>query len=395
MTATGTARAAVRATVRSVEAAAPVDALLARDDVYRIGPAHAAALRIELMRASVSAHRAGNPHYDAYCRRRGFEEHRLASEGDLADVPLLPSAVFKRDAALVSTAVTGPVLATISSGTQGTVSTVPRCDVTLMRFFASVAAGNRELLGHERLDRRVLHVGPTTADAPDLWIAYVMAGVGVIMPSRSYLNGSAVDLPRLVADLRRGATGSGVTLIGPPPLLVDLADHLDAHGALRLGAACQVVSIGGWKRRQGESIDRPTFRERMVAALGLHGPGQVRDTYNMVELNSVLFECAHHALHVPPWVHVSARDPRTLRLLPDGHVGLLAFLDPTPISYPGFVLSDDFGTLTRAVPCACGLTGDVVAVRRRLSRVESRGCALKLDTLTAGQTGRPAPEESR
>jgi len=371
----------------------PVDALLATEDVYLISPAEAGRLRVDLMRYSIAQQRRGNAAYDSYCRARGFSEDTLGTEDDLARVPLLPSALFKRASGVVSSLATGPVLATTSSGTQGTVSTVPRCDVTLLRFFASVAAGNRELLGHERLDQRVLHVGPTMAGAPTLWIAYVMAGVGVIMPSQSYMSGSTVALDLLTEHLADTDRDAGVTMIGPPALLVDVADHVAGLGGLRLRKSLQVVTMGGWKRLQGESVDRPTFRERTVDAFGLDGTDQVRDTYNMVELNSVLFECGNHTLHVPPWLHVGARDPRTLRPLPEGGTGVLAFLDPTPVSYPGYLLSDDFGIVRRHVDCPCGIHGDSVTVTRRINRVESRGCALKLDTIATGAPSSPEPRE--
>jgi long-chain-fatty-acid---luciferin-component ligase len=98
----------------------------------------------------------------------------------------------------------------------------------------------------------------------------------------------------------------------------------------------------------------------------------------MVELNTVLFECDRHRLHIPPWLHVSARDPGTLDALPSGQTGVLAWLDPTAASYPAFLLSDDFGVVNDSA-CACGRSGESVAIVRRVRKVEARGCALKLD----------------
>jgi long-chain-fatty-acid---luciferin-component ligase len=82
---------------------------------------------------------------------------------------------------------------------------------------------------------------------------------------------------------------------------------------------------------------------------------------------------------VPPWLRVTARDPGDLRVLGEGESGMLGYVDPLATSYPGFVLSDDLGTVSYGVDCACGRRSDMLRIERRLSRVESRGCALKLD----------------
>jgi long-chain-fatty-acid---luciferin-component ligase len=103
----------------------------------------------------------------------------------------------------------------------------------------------------------------------------------------------------------------------------------------------------------------------------------------------VLFECSHKAKHVPPWLYASARDPRTLAEVKSGEPGLLAFADPTPTSYPGFVLSDDFGSVSRRIPCPCGITSDTLTIERRVNKVETRGCALKLETSLRNEQRRP------
>jgi long-chain-fatty-acid---luciferin-component ligase len=250
-----------------------------------------------------------------------------------------------------------------------------------MRFFSSVAVGKREVCGVETFDRHIFNIGPATREAPNLWIAYVMAGVAVIYTTRCYVQNDVFDIEQLVADMTAVPHSEGISVVGPPPLLLDLAKFLEARGGVALGDRALVLATGGWKRRQGEAVARGEFDRRVTAALGLAAIEQVRDTYNMVELNTVMFECAHKAKHCAPWVYASARDPRTLAELPSGQAGLLAFADPTPTSYPGFVLSDDFGTVQRRVQCACGIAGDTLTIERRVNKVETRGCALKLETV--------------
>jgi long-chain-fatty-acid---luciferin-component ligase len=380
MTASADLSPAVRGTPRASGHAgtpAELDRLYGLEGVYTTPARRAADLRHELIWAAVYSHRERNPRFDRYCTAQGLPDDD-GRDRPLSAVPLLPTALFKRDPDLVQSTVTEQVTVTTSSGTQGTRSLVPRCDTTLMRFFASVAVGDREVLGSETFDRPVFHVGPTLADVPDLWIAYVMAGISVLMPSRSYLDGDRVRIDDLLRELRAADPDAGLLLVGTPPLLADLARSL-GDGALRLGPGTTVATIGGWKRRADEALDHAAFRRLMTAALGLADETQIRDTFNMVELNSVLFECDRHVLHVPPWVQADARDPRTLAVQPPGMSGVLSFLDPSAVSYPCFLLTDDLGQVTRDADCRCGRPGQTVRVLRRINRVEARGCALKLD----------------
>lgn len=363
----------------------PLDTFLGTDDVFRLGDGHAIDdVRLRFMRKAVDHHRHGNPAYDRYCQRAGFDSRRLTCAADLAAVPLLATGLFKRGEAAVRT---GPkaldIIMTTSSGTMGTKSIVPRDDVTLKRFFASVAIGKREILGVETFDRQVFNLTPATADAPDIWVSYVMAGVGVLYTTRSYVRHGALALEELVADLASVSPNEAVNIVGPPPLMLDLARYLEAKRPLLLHPSSLVIPIGGWKRRENENVDRACFEARLAAAFGFPDTAPIRDSYNMVELNTVLFECSAKAKHSPPWITVLARDPRTLSVMPSGQPGLLSFLDPTPLSYPGFVLSDDFGVVSQTVACPCGITGDLVTFERRVNRVESRGCALKLQTIDA------------
>ncbi|HVQ09440.1 MAG TPA: hypothetical protein VMS43_13490 [Allosphingosinicella sp.] len=372
---------------RVIEDIDPLDAMLGTDDIYQLGNQDVAAiddLRLNFTRRAVDHHRQHNSAYDQYCERLGFKNDRLSSAAELATIPLLSTGLFKRGDQTVRTGSgADQIILTTSSGTLGTVSVVPRDDVTLKRFFASVAIGKREVLGVETFDRQVFDLTPATRDAPNVWVSYVMAGVGVLYTTRSYVRRDVLAMKELVADLASVPDNEGINVVGPPPLLLDLARYLEEHGPLKLSPKSLIIAIGGWKRRENEIIDRTAFDERLASAFGFPDTQPIRDSYNMVELNTVLFECAFKAKHSPPWITVLARDPRTLAALPSGEPGLLSFLDPTPLSYPGFILSDDFGTVTQHTKCPCGITGDVIVFERRVNRIESRGCALKLQTIGA------------
>jgi long-chain-fatty-acid---luciferin-component ligase len=363
---------------RSVNAIESIDQLLSASDVYRTSPQQVAEVRLRQIKSSVEFHHDNHSGYGRYCARLGFDPTRLKSTDDLWRVPLLPSALFKRRDTSLRTptplAASDDALETMSSGTQGSVSIVPRDNVTLMRFFASVSCGVREVLGVDDFATPVYNLGPSPEEAAHLWIAYVLAGASVVFNSRNYVTGGELQLARLTSELSR--CDRSLVVIGPPALLLDLAENTPA--TLRLQHDSLVVSVGGWKRAGARTIDREAFRRTVGSALGL-APEQIRDAYNMVELNSVIFECAHGRKHLPPWLYAAARHPRSLELLGDGEPGILSFLDPSAVSYPAFILSDDFGSVTRAASCSCGLRTDVLQIERRINRIESRGCALKMN----------------
>jgi len=81
------------------------------------------------------------------------------------------------------------------------------------------------------------------------------------------------------------------------------------------------------------------------------------------------------------WVDVVVRDPKTNEALPDGQVGILSLYDGSALSYPCFILSEDYG-VAESGRCGCGRHGKRVRVIRRMEGMEARGCALKMAAIT-------------
>lgn len=353
-----------------------LDAWLSADDLYRIDPAEARQMCAQFLREAIERHCAANPHFARYVDRLGFDPSALSAD-TLGDLPYIPSALFKNAPELIRCS-PDEAVATTSSGTQGSVSTVYRDNLTMMRFFASVATGVRDLLDIEHAEMTAHNLGPTVEDSEHLWIAYVMAGVSVMHDSEFYVRDGKLDRDYFIEQLRDEEPGHPVVVVGPPPLIMEVAQHLDERGGLPPSAERWVITIGGWKRRDNERIRQDAFDELVVRGFGLPDRSSIRDVFNMVELNTVIFECRARRKHCPPWLYVSARNPRNLAELPSGDIGVLAYADPTPQSFPGLVISDDFGKVDREVECECGIRGDVLTVERRINRIESRGCAMKI-----------------
>lgn len=351
------------------------------DGLYDWDDATRRAFELEVVREAVELHYANCPEYQRYCAAEGFDPSALCSPEDITRVPLVPTSLFKE---IAFRSVDEGAVAKVcrSSGTQGSVSAVHRDDVTLERFVGSIRVSADQIL-EPRVNAEIFNLGPDTDEAGDVWFPYVMSLLALLRPARQYVV-DGVFYPRvLVEDLAQLDPEVQPILVGPPILFLYLLRFLEEEGlSLALGArGGLVVTGGGWKAFTQEEVDRDRFVRLCVERLGLESPADVRDAFNMVELNTVLFECEQGIKHVPPWLVIEALDPETLIPVPHGEMGVLAFWDPLPTSYPGFVLSADFGKV-REQPCSCGRTGRGMHFLRRVERVEGRGCALTMDRNT-------------
>jgi long-chain-fatty-acid---luciferin-component ligase len=267
-----------------------------------------------------------------------------------------------------------------SSGTQGGKSRVHRDSTTLERFLGSIDRGVDLLLANRVVERRLFVLGPDTTEAADLWFSYVLSIVDLLYPTEFFVRDGVMRMDRFVAEIAADRSERPL-VIGPPVLVKDAALRLRERG-IRPGLDGRdgmVITAGGWKKFDDQALPRDEFTEVVADAFGLTDPTRIRDCYNAVELNTVLFECEHQAKHVPAWLHASARDPVTQRPLEPGQVGPLAFCDALPTSYPGFVLTDDLGSVSAEGACPCGRASRVLTISRRVESVEARGCALKMD----------------
>lgn len=313
----------------------------------------------------------------------GFELTQLESTHDLACIPLISSGSFKRS--LFGDLGPGVKRCT-SSGTMGTQSVVPRDARTLERFVGSISHGLREFLGHN--DSQRAHIlGPPPEEAGDLWFAFSLSLTELFNDADYFVHDEQFEPERLYETLRASeGGGDGEPVIASPPsLLLTLLEWMEQRSVPNLELAPSAgwaVTAGGWKRARNEAIDPQAFGERVHRLLGFEHEN-IRDVFNMVELNTIIFECDSGSKHVPPWLSVTARSARDLTVLEPGRTGVLAYLDPTPLSYPGFVLSDDLGTISYD-PCPCGRKGATLHLERRLEVVEERGCGLKMERYATG-----------
>lgn len=367
-----------------------LDRLIFEDDDWWSAPtAVQAAQRTRFIAEAVDFHLAHDPRYRAFARASGFTALDPGDPAALARVPQFPTRMFKRTEIRSVPAAECEVF--LSSGTAGTQSRIWRDEPSLERLAGSLRPEGdiwRGLYGDVDLDQdgEMLHLGPNRREAAGVWISYVMTLIEMFASTTSYVRDGVLRLPEVVRGLEDAiADDRFVCVAGPPAFVADLLRHMSENSIkLAAGDRMAVITGGGWKRSQANSVDPAELRQLAVERFGLTADGQVRDVFNQVELNTAFVECARHRKHVPPWVEVIIRDPRDLSVLPDGEVGLMSYLDPTARSYPCFLISEDFGS-ARTDACPCGRSGTTVQIHRRMDTATHHGCAMKLaETVRTG-----------
>lgn len=300
---------------------------------------------------------------------------------DYSVIPLLPSFFFKGFEYNLLTVPKENILKyCTSSGTQGSLSLVPRDETTLMYFLSSIASSFPALLDLDRTgNHKGIVLGPSTQEAGDIWFSYAIACLTLQVTTEACEKNGHFDRVSTVNKIKHALSeNNDVLVVGPPFRILEICEIIkQIPNFPALTPKSYIISAGGWKNRQNEAIHKNEFIHTVADSFRLDGTSQIRDCFNMVELNTVILECEHHVKHVPPWLEVQARHPKLNEILPSGETGVLAFLDASAVSYPCFILSEDFGAVSE-IKCACGREGQVVNISRRMDRIEARGCALKM-----------------
>lgn len=369
--------------VRTLDVSSALDRTIFETSAWWARPeAEQVAERVGFVRSAVEHHLEACAPYAAYAARRGFDLGALDGREALATVPQVPTTVFKR-VDLLSVPPQDVLQSFTSSGTTGVQSRVLRDEPTLARLAGSLRPDLdllRDVVDEREVEEggEVVNLGPSRSEAAGLWFSYVMSLVEQFAPATNCVRDGRLDLDLAADRVRRCVAEERVVcLVGPPVLVAALCRRI-APERLAAGADAIVITGGGWKRAAaGDVLDREAFRGLVVGALGLEREAQVRDVFNQVELNTLFVECDRGRLHVPPWVEVIVRDPDTLAPVAPGEPGLLSYLDASARSYPCFILGEDLGW-TWADACACGRSGQTVAIARRIDTAAHQGCSLKL-----------------
>jgi hypothetical protein len=307
------------------------------------------------------------------------------TDGDLARLTRWLATIFTRDPEPVLDGVAGiagwraalrddGVFVTLSSGTGGLPSFVPRDRLTLTALRRN---GTLHRLSPDGLDAMPPSFDLLALTPRDAQTGLQAAGVGLAARAARahHLDAEADGAWEAALEFLRdaGARRQAVLVFGPPPLVAVLCLRAVEGRADDLAPGSLVATGGGWKG--GPAIAPAELADRVERALGV-GRERIVDTYGTAELNAVLVRCPHDRYHVPPLLRAVVLDPLLMPIEPGPDAyGRLGFLDPFAFSYPGFVMPGDLGRLVEG-RCRCGLGGQaIIAPIERGHDEAPRGCA--------------------
>lgn len=141
-----------------------------------------------------------------------------------------------------------------------------------------------------------------------------------------------------------------------------------------------LMTSGGWKKLQSESVSREEFKARFKEICGLQ---HFLDHYGMAEqIGAINAECECGHLHASIYSDIIPRRYTDFSPCEIGEPGILQMVSVLSHSYPGHsLISEDEGVLLGVDDCPCGRKGKYFEVLGRIKQAELRGCS---DTYAAG-----------
>jgi len=316
--------------------------------------------------------------------RTGCDEYRLLtnsqSASDISEIPFLHVGLFKSLTLRTESENIIHQRDLLSSATTSGVSSVIPLDSRSSGMQArSVAAILADYIGNKKRPLIILDSpkslrsrGKVSARiAAAMSLQHFAETTSLVIPDMSDV--TTIDLDRISSVLNENddLIIYGFTWI----LWKSWAENpaLDSIKESLVGKTISFVHSGGWKRLEGEAIERRQFEYALLE--GLHQDSKVIDYYGLVEQVGIIYPlCESGFRHVPIWADIIIRDPWTSQSITD-EVGQIQLLNLLALGAPYHsVLTEDLGEIISG-ECACGRSGKRYNLIGRIPKAEIRGCA--------------------
>ena len=362
--------------------------------IHRPEPESFQRLALEVFRYQFEAVGA----YRRYCQQGGVDPGAMRT---VDDIPAVSNVAFKyAELAMEGAARSAQAAIFLTSGTTQGRERRGRHIVAQPEIYrASAIAHLRTMLFPDARRMAILAMHPTADVMPESSLAAMISWCIEEFGTRTHLAAASRDridskaATGFLADAQ--ARREPVCILGTTAAFAALFSGLRSSGVkLRLAPGSRMMDTGGAK---GQAV--PMQAAEVIAQAGellAIAPAMVVNEYGMTELCSQLYDATpfnypglsntqeHRADRFkipPPWMRVTARDPVTLRPMPDGETGLLTFFDLANVGSVSAVMTEDLGSVER---------GRVRVLGRATGR-EARGCALAIGQFSATEAARMTP----
>ena len=347
------------------------------------------------------------PGYKAILDAAGFSPERLQSPEDLADLPFLPTALFKRRRLFALPRWRLPLVVTSSGTSSGKASEIGFSvgdlwagllmvlHICKLRRLISLRPCHYVVFGYQpRLGNRT-GVSKTsfgvTLFTPALSRTYALrwkrgretrplrAEEAATVPAEGSRNKGeyVLDLGAVQDSIvKHSKSRFPLRFMGFPAYAWFLMKRMDEQGVrVQLPRGSKLMLGGGWKQFYAEQVDKREFYALAKKVLGLDDR-DIIEFYGAVEHPIFYNDCERHHFHVPIYSRILIRDPVTLRPVPNGNPGLVNLITPMDVGTPLLsVMTDDLGILHDPEECGCGLDSPWLEILGRVGLQDIKTCA--------------------
>ena len=358
-----------------------IDNLLKHPEPFTMPETQASELKLRSFKQIFEHHYNNCSEYRKYCDLYKLSPHDITTLDDLVKIPPIPSDAFRGTEKLIMSVPAEKIVfvATTSSTTSKKPCRYALDPATVRR---ATLAGKHFLadIGLKGGFVAMLTPPPEESDTGMVSGMGHMLKKGLKFGDRMVyaVHGAKVETENVIRAITT-TSHRPVHLFGPPFVYMHFVDYIERQGLdVRLDADSRVLLTGGWKTVAGE-VTKHELQQRIASAFHVK-EGQIRDGLGLTDIYTMIMECEYHNMHVPPWIHVSARDPADMNSeVGEGEEGLLVLMSSFVTSYPAMVASGDMGAVWNRKKCRCGRSGQIVEHRGRGSKLGARSCAIRME----------------
>lgn len=349
-------------------------------------------MKFAAIKKAFEFHYKHNAFYQNYCKQMGnITPELIQTFEDLHKIPVLPTSFFQegKSEAMLTLPIEYKQLEFHAEGVRGRHGVAYRDSVS-----NEYAIIGLYLLFEEIMDLRqmgspaALFLTPSIVDAPNLGMLRALAILNSIFTVQEYaMDNGQLNFVKAAEFLKKWDGQLPIFIIGPPFIVNFFIEYLKANKIkFDLDKNARIMTAGGWKRHTGQIISKDELTQKICDTFGVD-QSQYRDLFGLIELNQFSMECSSHHKHVPPFCEIFIKDLNDpTKLCDDGKEGLVTILDPTVLTYPGFVQTPDVGIVQHNYECACGRTSTIINIIGREQRAEDINCSVTLDKFLEGKS---------
>ncbi len=351
-------------------------------------------IKFTAIKKAFEFHFANNKFYNDFCKNNsGITPSEITQYDDIHSIPLIPISYFEqgKSESMMTVPYKFKQLEFHTSGIGGQHTVAFRDSISNEHATVGLSQMFMELFDMRfEASPAVVYFTPSILEAPNLGMLRALSILGSTYAGcmhaveknefkfrevYDYINSLGMNIP--------------VYLVAPPFILNFFLEYLVANSLkLSLNSGARIITMGGWKRHTGKVILKEDFIRKCENIIGV-SPSQIRDTYGSIVLNQLSIECASHSMHVPPFAEMYTRNLNDNSIIcKDGELGVLSVLDPTLVTYPGFILTEDVACLKHDYNCLCGRTSTVVEIIGKVPKADANNCSITLDQYLTGVTNK-------